>query len=97
MSRIQVAATVGGARALRRSDIGRIAVGGRADLAVLETDGVIGWVVQRSLFQRRVGLATLVATTAAGSESVDILDMPWRDVPAFIRAATPRPVEPFLS
>lgn len=29
-------ATVGGARALRRGDIGRIAVGGRADLAVLE-------------------------------------------------------------
>ncbi|HRA77033.1 MAG TPA: imidazolonepropionase, partial [Propionicimonas sp.] len=27
---------VGGARALRRGDIGRIAVGGRADLAVLE-------------------------------------------------------------
>ncbi|WP_392543472.1 imidazolonepropionase [Oryzobacter telluris] len=31
-----VAATVGGARALRRSDIGRIAVGSRADLAVLD-------------------------------------------------------------
>ncbi len=31
-----VAATVGGARALRRSDVGRVAVGSRADLAVLE-------------------------------------------------------------
>ncbi len=31
-----VAATVGGARALRRNDIGRVAVGARADLAVLE-------------------------------------------------------------
>lgn len=31
-----VAATVGGARALRRNDIGRVAVGSRADLAVLE-------------------------------------------------------------
>src|ERR687897_821314 len=31
-----VAATVGGARALRRTDIGRVAVGSRADLAVLE-------------------------------------------------------------
>jgi imidazolonepropionase len=31
-----VASTVGGARALRRSDIGRIAVGARADLAALE-------------------------------------------------------------
>ncbi|HET7760980.1 MAG TPA: amidohydrolase family protein, partial [Phycicoccus sp.] len=31
-----VAATVGGARALRRNDVGRVAVGSRADLAVLE-------------------------------------------------------------
>jgi imidazolonepropionase len=31
-----VAATVGGARALRRNDIGRVAVGSRADLAVLD-------------------------------------------------------------
>ena len=31
-----VAATVGGAQALRRNDIGRIAVGARADLAVLD-------------------------------------------------------------
>ena len=31
-----VAATVGGARALRRGDVGRVAVGSRADLAVLE-------------------------------------------------------------
>ena len=31
-----VAATVGGARALRREDVGRIAVGSRADLAVLD-------------------------------------------------------------
>ena len=31
-----VAATVGGARALRRADVGRVAVGSRADLAVLD-------------------------------------------------------------
>jgi len=31
-----VAATVGGARALRRDDVGRVAVGSRADLAVLD-------------------------------------------------------------
>ncbi|KRE60415.1 imidazolonepropionase [Nostocoides sp. Soil756] len=31
-----VAATVGGARALRRTDVGRVAVGARADLAVLD-------------------------------------------------------------
>ena len=31
-----LAATVGGARALRRTDVGRVAVGSRADLAVLD-------------------------------------------------------------
>ena len=34
-----VAATVGGARALRRTDIGRIAVGSRAHLTVLDAPG----------------------------------------------------------
>ncbi len=34
-----VAATVGGARALRRDDVGRVAVGSRADLAVLDAPG----------------------------------------------------------
>ncbi|HMM97109.1 imidazolonepropionase [Phycicoccus sp.] len=34
-----VAATVGGARALRRDDVGRVAVGARADLVVLEAPG----------------------------------------------------------
>lgn len=34
-----VAATVGGARALRREDVGRVAVGSRADLAVLDAPG----------------------------------------------------------
>jgi putative membrane protein len=43
---------------------------------VLEKDGIIGWVVHQSWFQRRVGLATLVATTAAGSERVVASDIP---------------------
>jgi imidazolonepropionase len=33
------AATRGGARSLRRDDIGRIVVGGRADLAVVDAPG----------------------------------------------------------
>ena len=35
---------------------------------VLERAGVIGWVVHQSFFQRRLGLADLTATTAAGNE-----------------------------
>ncbi len=43
---------------------------------VLETDGIIGWVVTESWFQRRLGLVDLVATTAAGAEKVVVHDVP---------------------
>ncbi len=63
---------------------------------VLERDGVIGWVVEQSFFQRRRGLATLVATTAAGSERVVITDLPLARAVAVAAAVTPEPVAPFL-
>lgn len=46
---------------------------------VLERAGVIGWVVRQSFFQRRRGLADLVATTAAGPEEVTVenIPLPW--------------------
>ena len=43
---------------------------------VLEHDGIIGWVVHQSWFQRRLALATLTATTAAGAEQVVARDIP---------------------
>lgn len=43
---------------------------------VLEHDGIIGWVVHQSWFQRRLSLATLIATTAAGAEQVVARDIP---------------------
>jgi putative membrane protein len=43
---------------------------------VLEADGIIGWVVTETWFQRRVGLVDLVATTAAGAERVVVRDVP---------------------
>jgi putative membrane protein len=42
----------------------------------LDRDGVIGWTVRRSWFQRRAGVATLVATTAAGASHYDVVDVP---------------------
>lgn len=42
---------------------------------VLETDGIIGWVVSQSWWQRRIGLADLTATTAAGTERVLVRDV----------------------
>lgn len=46
---------------------------------VLERAGIIGWNVDQSFFQRRRGLATLVATTAAGPEKVAVenVPVPW--------------------
>lgn len=56
---------------------------------VLEVDGIIGWVVEQSLFQRRVGLVDLVATTAAGDEAVRVRDVSQPDGLALAAAATP--------
>jgi putative membrane protein len=62
----------------------------------LELEGVIGWVVKQNLFQRRAGLVTLVATTAAGAEKVVVRDVPERLGVALANAATPGLLSPFL-
>ncbi|GAB3990770.1 PH domain-containing protein [Nocardioides marmoraquaticus] len=43
---------------------------------VLDLDGVISWRVDQTFFQRRSGVATLVATTAAGGGHYEVLDVP---------------------
>ncbi len=63
---------------------------------VLETDGIIGWVVAQSWFQRRLGLATLKATTAAGSEYVAVRDIELDRAVALADRATPGMLTPFL-
>src|SRR3546814_14202207 len=57
---------------------------------ILQRDGVIGWVVAQSFFQRRRRMATVVATTAARPEQVAIRDIPLPPATAFVRADTPR-------
>lgn len=47
--------------------------------ATLETDAIIGWNVRQSFFQQQAGVATLVATTAAGRQSYRLLDLPLAD------------------
>lgn len=42
----------------------------------LEVDHVIGWNLRATWFQRRLGLTSLVATTAGGPQSVTVLDVP---------------------
>ena len=64
---------------------------------VLGTDGIIGWNLRRSFFQRRAGLATLIATTAAGRQRYAVPDV---DVDTALRladGATPGLLAPFLA
>ncbi|GAA1438852.1 PH domain-containing protein [Leifsonia poae] len=58
--------------------------------AVLATEGIIGWTIRRSFFQRRAGLATLIATTAAGRHKVVIPDLPDGQVWPIIEAISLR-------
>ncbi|MDT9591484.1 PH domain-containing protein [Nocardioides zeae] len=64
---------------------------------VLEVDGIIGWVLDQTWFQRRAGLVDLRATTAAGSEAVRVRDVPMVDAVAFAHAATPALVGTFAA
>lgn len=43
---------------------------------VLSRAGVIGWNVRATVFQRRAGLVTLTATTAAGRQAYEVPDVP---------------------
>ncbi|MDI5981342.1 PH domain-containing protein [Amycolatopsis magusensis] len=67
----------------------------RATVA-LQRDGVIGWTVKQSIFQRRAGLITLTATTAAGSGGYDVLDAGEGEGLAFADEAVPDLLGPFL-
>jgi putative membrane protein len=58
--------------------------------SVLHVDGIIGWTVRRSFFQRRAGVATLIATTAAGKHKYEILDIPQEQVWPLIDAVSLR-------
>ncbi len=63
----------------------------------LERDGVIGWNVSESWLQRRGGLVTLVATTAAGPERVSVVDVPRQAALRLADRATPGMREDLLA
>ncbi|GAA1788095.1 PH domain-containing protein [Planosporangium flavigriseum] len=62
----------------------------------LACDGIIGWNIERSFFQRRAGLATLTATTAAGHQRYEVLDVPQAEALRLADEATPGLLTPFL-
>lgn len=61
----------------------------RRSTALLQRGGVIGWTVRQSVFQRRAGLLTLVATTAAGSGGYAVPDVDAAEGIAFADEAVP--------
>jgi putative membrane protein len=63
--------------------------------SALSCDGIIGWNLRRSFFQRRAGLATLVATTAAGRQRIDVQDVPLDEALRLADEALPGLLTPF--
>lgn len=55
----------------------------------LQTHGVIGWTFRQTVFQRRAGLATLRAVTAAGDGSYVVADVAASDAVALADAVVP--------
>ncbi|MFD9705285.1 PH domain-containing protein [Lentzea sp. NPDC059081] len=62
----------------------------------LQRTGIIGWRIRRSFFQRRSGLMTIGATTAAGAGVYHVTDVGEADGLALADAAVPDLLRPFL-
>jgi putative membrane protein len=65
--------------------------------SMLACDGIIGWNLRQSFFQRRAGLATLVATTAAGRQGYAVLDIPLEEAVRLADRALPDLLAPLLT
>jgi putative membrane protein len=63
---------------------------------VLAADVIIGWNFERTLFQRRVGLTTLTATTAAGRQRYEVQDVELGEALRVAEALRPGLLDPFL-
>lgn len=68
----------------------------RRSTAALQRTGVIGWTVKQSCFQRRAGLLSVTATTAAGAGAYTAHDADASEGLTFAAEAVPGLLEPFL-
>ncbi|MDJ0461748.1 PH domain-containing protein [Streptomyces sp. H27-C3] len=68
----------------------------RRTTVALQRGGVIGWTVKQSVFQRRAGLITLTATTAAGAGAYSVHDAGQPEGLRFAADAVPGVLGPFL-
>ncbi|MFV8166791.1 PH domain-containing protein [Mycobacterium sp. 134] len=55
----------------------------------LDAAGIIGWTVRQTFFQRRAGVATLIAATAAGEKRYAVIDVPAAQAWSVAVAASP--------
>ncbi|GAA0572216.1 PH domain-containing protein [Kribbella sandramycini] len=69
----------------------------RRSTAALQRDGVIGWRIRQTIFQRRLGLATFSAVTAAGSGAYSIRDADADEGLVFAESAVPDLLTPFTT
>jgi putative membrane protein len=67
---------------------------GRRD--ALQRAGIIGFNTRQTIFQRRAGLVTLTATTAAGKQGYHAVDIPEPVAVALADEAVPGLLTPFL-
>ncbi|HEV7203703.1 MAG TPA: PH domain-containing protein [Jatrophihabitans sp.] len=63
---------------------------------VLDGDAVIGWNLRTSFFQRRAGLTTLTATTAAGRQGYSVVDVAPAEALAVAETLVPGLLSPFV-
>lgn len=68
----------------------------RRSTVALQRSGVIGWTIRQSIFQRRAGVLTLSATTAAGRGAYPIPDVDAGEGLSFADEAVPGLLTPFL-
>jgi len=87
--------------AVAKSPGGTVLVGRQGSLVrrrvMISREGIIGWNVRQSFFQRRAGLATLIATTAAGHQHYEILDVELGEALRVADSVLPGLVTPFLA
>lgn len=62
----------------------------------LDRAGIVGWTIRQSYVQRRAGLLTVSATTAAGAGHYDVLDVGHDDGLRLAARAVPGLLDPFL-
>jgi putative membrane protein len=64
---------------------------------MVDGTGVVGWTMRQSFFQRRAGVLTLTATTAAGRQGYQLLDVTPATAVAIADEVQPGLLTPFLT